>query len=207
MNNTHHTVKSRPIKILLHYSYMCYCAYAYETAGSIISRTYTKCHTEDVARDESELRLGAKELVPALNLEGSITDHVVDYDLCRQDLVNKLKGKRKIVSKTRRTDERGTCSRHGPHKPHAPLKGFFGVLLKLDVMGNKSLPGELPDFSFAVGIPVLDVRRPADAQRPPRVNQCCVHVPVARADNKILVCFGRTRFDGCHETRADPCTH
>lgn len=124
-------------------------------------------HTEDVARDQSELRLGAKELVPTLNLEGSVTDHVVDYDLCRQDLVNKLNGKREIVSKTGRTDERGACSRHGPHKPHAPLKGFFGVLLELDVMGDKTLPGQLLDLSLAVFVPILDVGCPADAQRPP----------------------------------------
>ena len=90
------------------------------------------------------------------------------------------------------------------HKPHASRHRLFRVRLKLDIMRDLALAREPLDLLLAIRLPLRDVVCLAHLQRPACVDERLYCVIVACGDDELLVDLGRTRLDGCDESRADP---
>jgi hypothetical protein len=104
-----------------------------------------------------------------------------------------------------RRGENATYSGDAAHEPRAIFEGNFGTLLEFDLVRELALSGKVLDLGLAVKVPVLDVRRPPDAQRLPGEDERRDDVAEARAADEILVLFRRARLDGSDKTGADPC--
>ena len=78
------------------------------------------------------------------------------------------------------------------------------MLLQLVLVRDDALGGELLDLRLPVVLPVLDVRRPTDAQRTAGVDHGAHHVAVVRAEDGRFVRRGRAGLLRRDEPRADP---
>jgi hypothetical protein len=135
-------------------------------------------------RTSLQLCLDAYQLAPILQNFRRITDHVVHNSPRRQNVL----------------DQRSNVT----HQERDRLDRLLRVLLHLMLIRNDALRSELPNLRLAIPLPVLDVRRPAHAQRAPRVDQRAHDVAVVRAEEGRLVRSRCARLLRRDEARAHP---